>query len=51
MLINNIENVFCRLDVIEVYINKKSYKLNYLKNCILERPYKRKLKEEGDEYL
>ena len=42
MLINNIENVFCRLDVMEVYIYKNSYKINYFKNCILEKPKKNK---------
>lgn len=51
ILINGLENVYCRIDVIEVYINKNSTKINYIKNCILEKTYKEFKIKEGDELL
>lgn len=39
LMINHIENIFCRFDVIEVYIKKDKFKINHIKNCISERPY------------
>lgn len=38
LMINNMENIFCRFDVIEVYITNKKIKINHIKNCIEKRP-------------
>lgn len=38
MLIHNILDVFVRIDVIEVYLNKKTYKINHIKKAIIDRP-------------
>ena len=40
-MINHIENVFCRIDVIEIFFHNGKYKINYLKNCVHERPFKK----------
>lgn len=45
MLINRLENKFCRIDVIEVYFCNATFKINHLKNCILERPYRKNIYE------
>ena len=36
--INKIENVFCRIDVIEVYKKQGKFKVYHIKNAITERP-------------
>lgn len=46
--IKRLESVFCRLDVIEVYINNDRYKINHLKNSILEKPYRKYVEEAED---
>lgn len=46
MMINRIENVFCRLDVMEVFMYDSGTKINYLKNCILEKPHRKFYIEE-----
>lgn len=40
LMINNIENTFCRFDIIEVYVFKNEIKFNHIKNCVMERPKK-----------
>ena len=45
---NHLEHVFCRIDVVEVYLSSKSYSINHLKNCVLDRPI-RKRRSEGEE--
>lgn len=46
----NIENVFCRIDVIEIYMNK-SISINHIKNAVLEKPIGAKYiqKKENEE--
>ena len=51
MLINRIENLFCRIDVIEVYIYENNIRINHLKNSILEKPYRKFEIKEEDEFL
>ena len=46
LMINKIENVFCRIDVIEVYIYGDKYKINYLKNCVQDKVYSKKYYDE-----
>lgn len=50
LMINHIENVFCRLDVIEIYMEGELCKVNHLKNAILERPNEEKYEELDEEY-
>ena len=50
MLINKLQNLFCRLDVVEVYILKNETKINYFKNCILEKPNTNLFKEREDDF-
>lgn len=38
LMINNMENIFCRFDVIEIYITKQDIKINHIKNCVEKRP-------------
>lgn len=39
LMVNNIENIFCRFDVIEVYMLENKNRINHIKNCIEKRPY------------
>ena len=34
LYVNKIENVYCRIDVIEVIINKEQYYINHIKQCV-----------------
>ena len=43
-MINNLENVFCRIDVIEIFMYGDKYRINYIKNCMYEKPYNRFIK-------
>ena len=36
----NLENEFIRIDVAEVYIKNENVKINYIKNAIIDKPYK-----------
>lgn len=38
----NIENKFCRIDVIEIYKKNNKYLINHIKNSVLERPKRTK---------
>ena len=49
LMMNHLEHVFCRIDVIEIYKTEKSYFVNYLKNCVLDRPIKKYIKDEENE--
>ena len=40
LMINNMENIFCRFDVIEIFICNKNTKINHIKNCIVKRQNK-----------
>lgn len=51
LMINHIENIFCRFDVIEVYIFNNKTKINHIKNCILERPYICRVDRSEDDCL
>lgn len=51
LLIRRLEKVFCRIDVIEVYVSEKNIKVNHIKNSIMEKPYRKFNIEEGDEIL
>ena len=42
----HLENVFCRLDVVEILKNKNSYVVHHIKNSVLDRP---KFRERGEE--
>ena len=42
LMVNRIENVYCRIDTIEIYILDEKIKINHIKNSLLERPYKNK---------
>lgn len=37
LLINNILNIFTRIDVIEVYMMNRKYKINHIKKAIIDR--------------
>ena len=39
LMLHHIENVYCRIDVIEVYLHGKEVKINHIRNCISDRPY------------
>ncbi len=49
LMINHIEDVFCRIDVVEIYYYQKTYSINYIKNAILDRPKFKRTIEEGEE--
>ena len=51
LLVRRLKKVFCRIDVIEIYMFNDNTKINHLKNCILEKPYRRIYMEEGDENI
>ena len=38
---NKCENLYCRFDVIEVYIKEKEVKINHIKNCVFDKLYKK----------
>ena len=40
MMVNKIENRFCRIDIVEIYMYKNVYKINYIKNAIYKRPFR-----------
>lgn len=33
-----LENVFCRIDIVEIYKKGDKYNVNYIKNAVTERP-------------
>ena len=48
---NRLENIYCRIDVIEGYIFENITKINHLKNCIFEKPYRKFIRSEEEEFL
>lgn len=44
---NNIENVFCRIDVIEIYVTN-GISINYIKNAVLEEPLNSRYIEKSE---
>ena len=46
---HQLENVYCRLDVVEVYLYEQNYQINYIKNSILDRPSRKELEEWNEE--
>ena len=37
LLVHNLLDTYVRLDVIEIYLSKKTYKINYIKKAIIDR--------------
>ena len=52
LMVNHIENVFCRIDVMEVFVYGMKIQINYLKNCVFEKTYRKNFiyNQEKDDY-
>ena len=49
LMINELEDAFCRIDVIEVFFFNNKFKINHLRNCVDDKP-KKKHYEYIDEF-
>lgn len=47
---HKIENVFCRIDVIEIYIKNEKTSINHIKNSIQEQPIKNNFQMYDEDY-
>ena len=50
LIINKLENAFCRIDVIEVYFKDEKIFVNHIKNSVQDRPFKDKFQIFDEDY-
>ena len=50
LIINKLENAFCRIDVIEVYFKDEKIFVNHIKNSVQDRPFKDKFQIFEEDY-
>lgn len=50
LMINKLENAFCRIDVIEVYFKDEKIFVNHIKNSVQDRPFKDKFQIFEEDY-
>ncbi len=48
LMINHMEEVFCRIDVVEIYKKTNSFQVNHLKNCVQDKPVNWKMRDENE---
>ncbi len=49
LMLHHLETIFCRIDVIEVFLYEKVYKVNYIKNSVLEKPHSKEREDWKEE--
>lgn len=50
LIINKLENAFCRIDVIEVYFKDEKILVNHIKNSVQDRTFKDKFQIFEEDY-